>query len=275
METNIVLSGVGGQGILSISIALDLAANRLGWQFKQAEVHGMSQRGGEVVSHLRYADHAVRSEVIPRGMATLVLSVEPLEALRYVSLLAPGGALVTSSDPFRNIESYPDLDEVLGAIAREPNHVLLPGEALARQCGSARAANIVLLGASAPWLGMPEETVEAAIRELFAPKGEKVQELNVKAFRAGRSAGEAYRRCVAAGVPSRSAYALAGKLKDGLLSPDAVAPWREVFLGPRAAEVLSALGLPGQRVKGEAAMPEAILALGGEADVAELLAARR
>ncbi len=275
METNIVLCGVGGQGILSISIALDIAANRLGWQFKQAEVHGMSQRGGEVVSHLRYADHTVRSEVIPRGKANLVLSVEPLEALRYVSLLALEGALVTSSDPFKNIESYPDVDEVLAAVGREPNHVLLPGEALARQCGSVKAANIVLLGASAPWLGMPEETVEAAIRELFEPKGEKVQELNVKAFRTGRSAGEAYRRCVAAGVPSRSACALAGKLKDGLLSPDAVAPWKAVFLGPGAAEVLSALGQPGQRVKGDAAVPEAILAAGKEADVAELMAGRR
>ncbi|MRR13530.1 indolepyruvate oxidoreductase, partial [bacterium] len=108
METNIVLCGVGGQGILSISIALDLAAVRLGWDIKQAEVHGMSQRGGEVVSHLRYADHPVRPEVIPRGKANLVLSVEPLEALRYVTYLSPECAVATSADPLRTLPPYPD-----------------------------------------------------------------------------------------------------------------------------------------------------------------------
>lgn len=205
METNIVLCGVGGQGILSISIALDLAATRLGWYIKQAEVHGMSQRGGEVVSHLRYADHPIRSEVIPRGVANLVLSVEPLEALRYVPLLAPDGAVVTSADPFRNIPSYPDLGEVHAAIAREPNHVLLPAEALAREAGTAKAANMVLLGAASPWLGMPDDVVEEAIRELFAPKGEKVQETNVKAFRSGKAAGAAYRASRLAGTPTVAA----------------------------------------------------------------------
>ena len=202
METNIVLCGVGGQGILSISIALDLAAGRLGCHFKQAEVRGMSQRGGEVVSHLRYADHPICSEVIPRGVANLVLSVEPLEALRYISLLAPDGAVVTSADPFRNLAAYPDVDAVHAAIAREPNHVLLPAEALARKAGTVKAANMVLLGAASPWLGMPDGDVEAAIRELFSHKGEKVQETNVKAFRAGKAAGAAYRERLAAGSTS-------------------------------------------------------------------------
>ncbi|MRR12567.1 hypothetical protein EG835_08930, partial [bacterium] len=121
------------------------------------------------------------------------LSVEPLEALRYVTYLSPEGAVVTSADPFRNIPSYPDLGAVHAAVAREPNHVLLPAEALAREAGTAKAANMVLLGAATPWLGMPDEVVEEAIRELFAPKGEKVVETNVKAFRSGKSAGAAYR----------------------------------------------------------------------------------
>lgn len=277
MNSNIVLCGVGGQGILSISIALDIAANRQGWNFKQAEVHGMSQRGGEVVSHLRYSTDPIHSEVIPRGAANLILSVEPLESLRYLEYLATDGALVSSSDPFRNIPNYPDLDGVLAAIAREPNHVLLPAEGLAREAGAIRAANMVLLGAAAPWLGVPDAVVEDAIAELFAPKGEKVQRINVTAYRAGKAAGASYAACLAGGLGSRDACALAGRVAGGVLAPGAIPAWREVFAGFHAGPVRAALAEPGgKRVQGDAAVPQSILGAGaGETVEALLFAARQ
>ena len=96
MEKNIILAGVGGQGILSIAFVIDHAALDAGFNFKQAEVHGMAQRGGAVQSNLRYGDGEIWSDIIPMGKADMVLSVEPLEAMRYWQYLRPGGWVVTS-----------------------------------------------------------------------------------------------------------------------------------------------------------------------------------
>ncbi|MBI5545377.1 MAG: indolepyruvate oxidoreductase subunit beta, partial [Deltaproteobacteria bacterium] len=182
METNIILAGVGGQGILSISFVIDTAALAQGLQFKQSEVHGMSQRGGEVQSHLRVCDRPIHSDLIPKGAATLVLSVEPLESLRYVEYLSPTGTVVASVDPFDNLPDYPDLERILDAIAALPSHSLLHTERLAREAGSAKAQNMVLLGAASPYLGIEEELIEGAIGKAFAAKGDKVQRTNVDAF---------------------------------------------------------------------------------------------
>ena len=192
METNIILAGVGGQGILSISYVIDMAALKQGLEFKQAEVHGMSQRGGAVQSHLRIADHLLHSDLVPRGRGTLILSVEPLESLRYLDYLATDGMVVSNVTPYVNIGDYPDIEELLATIGRLPRHIMIEAESLARQAGTARAQNMVLLGAASPYLGIREELLEESIEETFARKGEKVQKMNIDAFRAGKAAGQAY-----------------------------------------------------------------------------------
>lgn len=271
METNIILCGVGGQGILSISVVIDMAALKHGLHFKQAEVHGMSQRGGEVVSHLRVADHPIHSDLVPKGAAGLVLSVEPMESLRYVDYLGPEGAVVSSVDPFVNINDYPDVAKVLDAISGLPTHILVAAESLAREAGTAKAANIVLLGAASPFIGLTDAVLEESIRELFARKGEKVQNTNIAAYRAGKAAGEAYRACLRAEIPSRAARALVGRLQKGVLPTDALPAWRAVFAAPIGAVVVAALEAKGPaRIKGEAALAQALLA-SGEGQVASLL----
>ena len=272
METNIILAGVGGQGIVSISFVIDMAAIWQGLQFKQAEVHGMSQRGGEVISHLRIADHPVHSDLVPKGAGNLVLSVEPLESLRYVQYLSPDGALVSSVDPFVNIPDYPEVSKILDAISSLKNHTLVPADPLAREAGTAKAANMVLLGAASPFLGMKDEVLEAAIKELFQRKGEKVQKINVDAFRAGKAAGQAYRDCVKAGIESRAARSLVGRLERGVLAPNAIPHWKALFASPLAADVLTALEAKGpERIKGEADLPKAILASGKASKIGEML----
>ncbi len=272
METNIILCGVGGQGILSISVVVDMAALEQGWHFKQAEVHGMSQRGGEVISHLRYADHPLHSDLVPRGAGTLVLSVEPLESLRYVDYLGPDGAVVSSVDPFVNVPNYPELGKVLDAISSLKTHVLIPAEGLAREAGTAKAANMVLLGAATPWLGIKDSVLEGCINQLFARKGEKVQKTNIDAFRAGKAACEGYRACLKAEIASRPARALVGRLERGVLTPNALPHWKALFASPLGADVIAALEAKGpQRLKGDAELPKAVLAEGKASRVAELL----
>ena len=136
MNKDIILSGVGGQGILSNSYIICSAALKKGWNFKQAEVHGMSQRGGAVQAHLRLSDGIIKSDLIPFGKADLVLSVEPLETLRYVQYLSADGAIVSSITPFVNIPNYPQLDETLDRIAEVKNHVLIDSESIARLAGT-------------------------------------------------------------------------------------------------------------------------------------------
>jgi len=275
METNIILCGVGGQGILSISVVIDMAALATGLQFKQAEVHGMSQRGGEVISHLRVADHPVHSDLVPKGAGTLVLSVEPLESLRYVDFLAPEGAVVTAAEPFVNIPDYPETAQVLEAVSKLKTHVLVPADGLAREAGTAKAANMVLLGAASPYLGIADEVLEKAIAELFARKGEKVQTTNVAAFRAGKAAGAAYRECLKAELPSRAARALVGHLAKGVLAPDALPHWKALFASPLGDEVVAALEAKGpDRVQGGAELPKGILAVGKGGKIAEALFAK-
>lgn len=185
MHTDIILSGVGGQGILSIATIIGAAAINEGLYIKQAEVHGMSQRGGDVQSNLRISSEPINSDLIPLGTADIIISLEPMEALRYLPYLKKDGWLITNTTPFVNIPNYPDTEKLLEAINNLPHHVALDVDTLSKEVASARAANIVLLGAASPFLGISESKFEAAIADIFSRKGDAVVEMNIKAFRAG------------------------------------------------------------------------------------------
>ncbi len=188
MKQDIILSGVGGQGILSIAFVIDNAALAVGLNFKQAEIHGMAQRGGAVQSHMRLSDEAVFSDLIPRGDADMILSVEPLEALRYVDYLNPDGIVITSSTPYKNIPDYPDLDEILRAIRSGGRAVVVDSEKLAKEAGTSKAQNMVMLGAASESLVLKEASLRAYIEVLFKAKGSSVVDSNLKAFDLGKAA---------------------------------------------------------------------------------------
>ena len=186
MKKDIILAGVGGQGILSIATVIGEAALQEGLYLKQAEVHGMSQRGGDVQSNLRLSSEPIQSDLIAKGGADLIISLEPMEALRYVEYLKPDGWIVTSCVPFLNIPNYPELEEVLARIKAHKNHVLLDVEALAKEAGApAQAANMVLLGAAIPMLGIEHDKMVDGVKRIFARKGEAVVNSNVAAVEAG------------------------------------------------------------------------------------------
>lgn len=185
MKADIILSGVGGQGILSIAAVIGEAALKEGLYMKQAEVHGMSQRGGDVQSNLRISDRPIASDLIPRGKADLIISLEPMESLRYLPYLKQDGWLVTNARPFVNIPNYPEMDAVNEAINKLPNKVVLDVEDIAKKLGSVRAANIVMLGAASPFIGIEYDKIEDGIRRIFGRKGDSVVQMNLDALRAG------------------------------------------------------------------------------------------
>ena len=186
MNKNIIIAGVGGQGILTIAAIIDLAAMELGLHVKQAEVHGMSQRGGAVESHLRISSREIYSDLIPLGKADLILSIEPMEALRYLPFLSPDGIVITAKEPYKNINDYPDEADLWRAIKESGKHRLIEAEALAKEAGSARAFNVVMLGAASSYIGIAEEKLEKAIARFFKQKGEEIIGMNINAFRLGR-----------------------------------------------------------------------------------------
>ena len=185
MNTDIILSGVGGQGILSIATIIGAAAINDNLYIKQAEVHGMSQLGGDVQSNLRISSTPIASDLIPLGKADLIISLEPMEAMRYLPYLKKDGWVITNTEPFVNIPDYPDLDTLMQRIEALPHHVALDVAAIASEASSPRAANIVLLGAAAPFLGIDIAKIEDGIHSVFARKGDDIVEMNIKAFRAG------------------------------------------------------------------------------------------
>ncbi|MDH6342315.1 indolepyruvate ferredoxin oxidoreductase beta subunit [Parabacteroides sp. PFB2-12] len=185
MKIDIILSGVGGQGILSIAAVIGEAALKEGLYMKQAEVHGMSQRGGDVQSNLRLSDKPIASDLIALGQADLIISLEPMESLRYLPFLKKEGWLVTNSQPFINIPNYPEMEKVEAELNKLPHKVVLDVEAIAKEVATSRAANIVMLGAAAPFLKIDFEKIEEGIRSIFGRKGEEVVEMNLKALKAG------------------------------------------------------------------------------------------
>ena len=179
MKKDIILSGVGGQGILSIATVIGKAALKEGLYMKQAEVHGMSQRGGDVQSNLRISDKPIASDLIPSGKCDLIISLEPMEGLRYLPYLSPEGWLVTNETPFVNIPNYPEEDKVMAEINKLPHKIVLNVDKVAKEVGSARVANIVLLGATIPFLGIDYEKVQDSIREIFLRKGEALSLIHI------------------------------------------------------------------------------------------------
>ena len=188
MKYDLLLAGVGGQGVLSLSSIIAWSAMREGLHVTQSELHGMSQRGGAVVAHLRMADTPVASSLVPRGAASLIVSLEPLEGLRYLRYLAPTGVLITATTPLRNIPDYPGLEELLLQIRALPDAVAVDAEHLARSVGLAQATNMVMAGAASHRLPLRAATMEGFITSQFAAKGAKIVDQNLAAFRAGREA---------------------------------------------------------------------------------------
>lgn len=186
MKTDIVLAGVGGQGILSIATILGTAALEENMHIKQAEVHGMSQRGGDVQSNLRISDSPIASDLIPKAGADLIVSLEPMEALRYLPYLKPQGWIVTNTTPFINIEAYPGQDAIEEEFNRHDNVVAFDMDQMAKELGSPRSSNMVLLGAASPFIHIDADKIEEGIKKVFGPKGDKIVETNIKAFRTGR-----------------------------------------------------------------------------------------
>jgi indolepyruvate ferredoxin oxidoreductase beta subunit len=225
MQKNIILAGVGGQGILSIAFVIDNAALDAGYDFKQAEVHGMAQRGGAVQSHLRYSDTEIFSDLIPRGRADMILSVEPLEVLRYVHYLSPQGWVVSSTTPYVNIPDYPVKDEVVERLCSFERVVLVDAAAVAKAAGNLRAQNMVMVGAASSLLDFNEESLLKYVETLFARKGEKLVSINQKAFSFGRAMGIFYRALVEGGLSAVDAVGLTSVLQPDTVRPENAGMW--------------------------------------------------
>jgi len=186
MKFDLILAGVGGQGVLSIATVIAAAACEEGIHVKQSEVHGMSQRGGAVLSHLRLSSEPIAGDTVSRGCADMVLAMEPLEALRYVEYLRSSGYLLTAAAPVRNIPDYPPLEEVHQQVRKIRGAVLIAADTIAREQGSIRSVNMVMIGAASNFLPLSPDVLEKTIENFFQTKGEKIVQMNRNAFRCGR-----------------------------------------------------------------------------------------
>ena len=191
MKIDIILCGVGGMGALSSAAIISKAALEMGMYMKQAETHGMSQRGGDVQSHLRLSDQPIASDLIPEGECDIILSVEPMEALRYLPFLnRETGWVITNQNPFVNIPNYPEHDAVLAEVRKVKNHILFDADKIAKEVNNPKGTNMVVLGAASKYLGIDIEKLEAAVRSNFARKGDAVIDANIAALRAGRAVAD-------------------------------------------------------------------------------------
>ena len=188
MKCDVILAGVGGQGVLSIAAIIAQAAVSKNLNVRQSEVHGMAQRGGAVLAHLRLSDKEIASDLVPRGGADLIISMEPLESLRYTEWLSPKGALVCAAEPIVNIPNYPDIKGILKAIKEFPLHRIVDATALAKEAGMTRSVNMVMVGAASTFLPISLETLEETIKKTFANKDTATVEANIKALNLGRIA---------------------------------------------------------------------------------------
>ena len=186
MKTDIIIAGVGGQGIVSIAATIGMAALHENLNLKQSEIHGMSQRGGDVSSNMRISSNEIASDLIPYGEADLILSIEPMEALRYLPYLSKTGWLVTNSAPFINIDNYPELDDVVEKIKSLPKNVIINADAIAADIGSRRSSNIVMLGAASHFIDINFDSFKEGLRQIFGKKGDAIVNANIKALEAGR-----------------------------------------------------------------------------------------
>ena len=194
MKKDIILCGVGGQGILSIATVIGYAAVESGLYLKQAEVHGMSQRGGDVQSHFRISDKEIFSDLIPFGGADMILSVEPMESLRYLPYLSKDGWVITNDKPFNNIVNYPEVEDVHSQIKKIDNHILINADDIAKEIGSPRSMNMVMIGAASKYLGIEFSSLIDGIKFIFGKKGEEMVNLNIKALEAGKAFAEKFNK---------------------------------------------------------------------------------
>jgi len=188
MKYDVILAGVGGQGVLSVASIIAQAAMNEGFEVRQSEVHGMAQRGGAVLASLRIADKKIAGDLVPKGGANLIISMEPLESLRYVSYLKPDGILVTAADPFKNIANYPDINGIHSTVKKLPKWRIIQAAALAKEAGLAKTVNTVMVGAASCFLPLKAASLEKTITDVFSKKDEKIAELNAKAFKLGQTA---------------------------------------------------------------------------------------
>ena len=137
------------------------------------------------MSHLRISSTPVSSDLIPYGKADIIISVEPMESLRYLDYLSPEGWVITNTKPFENINHYPDFDKLMQSIRALPHRIFVDAEQMAHEVGSVKASNMVMLGAALPFLKLSEKSVNEAVQNLFSSKGEQVVVLNLKAIQLG------------------------------------------------------------------------------------------
>jgi indolepyruvate ferredoxin oxidoreductase beta subunit len=186
VRRDIVLAGVGGQGILTLAVLIVNAAMREGLNVRQAELHGMSQRGGAVEAHVRLSDGPLFSNLVAKGRADLILGTEPLEALRQIDYLSPGGLIVTNSATLENIPNYPPREELMKLLNDCGRKVyLIDAAAVAKEAGSARAQNVVLIGAASEFVGLKPESLRAAVSEMFAKRRKDMADMNLRALQLG------------------------------------------------------------------------------------------
>jgi indolepyruvate ferredoxin oxidoreductase beta subunit len=188
MTYDIILCGVGGQGVLSLAAIIAMASKEEGLQVRQAEVHGMAQRGGAVMSHLRISDGPIYSDLVSKGGADMILSMEPLESLRYTDYLKPEGVVVTSSIPFINIPNYPELEEILNKIKALPKSVLIDSKSLAKEVGNLKAGNMIMVGGGSNFLPLSRKSLEKAVSLIFGRKGQDMVDKNIQALELGAKA---------------------------------------------------------------------------------------
>lgn len=263
MQLDMLVGGVGGQGILSIAFVMCNAALKGGLHFKQSEVHGMAQRGGAVSTHLRISDQEIFSDLVPLGAAHLVMGVEPMEALRYLEYLGPTGVIVTSTSPEENIPDYPKLESLLDALVGVGRVVLLNGKKIAKEAGSHRAQNIVVLGAASPYLQLSQETMEEFVAVLFKAKGDKVVQTNINAFRYGRAHGELFTKAVTAGAKPKAVLGLLDRMRAATVEAGAAESWAKVLASPVRAELDALLAKePARMLAGTKAAADGLLASG-------------
>jgi len=191
MKYDIILCGVGGQGILSVAAVIAQAAMDAGMEVRQSEVHGMAQRGGAVQAHLRISDADIHSDLIGKGRADMILSMEPLETLRYLNYLTAGGMVVSAAEPFNNIPDYPDLARVLEALKALPRSVVVQTKSIADKAGNPNSANMALVGSASTYLPLKYATIQAALKTRLGSKGADVVEKNLMAMELGRTGGAA------------------------------------------------------------------------------------
>ncbi len=243
MNFDLVIAGVGGQGVLTIAAVLDRTAHDAGLFVKQSEVHGMAQRGGAVSAFVRISDQPIASDLIARGHASLLISVEPLEALRYTQLLKPDGWIVSDITPMLNVTDYPPMPEVTKVLFSAPHLVALDATRLAHKAGTVKAQNIAVLGAAAMHLPLPIELIERQITALFERKGERIVNANLHAFRKGASASRFTSALLDAGIAGDTVARVVSHIHfpPHPVAADLVAACIERLLHGDAAELLSHL----------------------------------